>query len=319
MASTELISFPAKAVACLLLLTITIAFPTSARVLEEQPELPISPSETSNSVQQPAAGVAAPVATPAAADATPAGTEPNLGAGAAAGATAAHENQPLSFFMHDILGGSNPSARAVTGIVTNPAVNGQVPFAMPNGPVLPVNNGVPLNSANSGLINNKNIPFLTGLSGITPTVIPNNGNNLFNGGVGLPVGNGGQYLAGSSLQKLMFGTMTVIDNELTEGHELGSGTVGKAQGFYVASSEDGTRQTMAFTAMFQSGSYADSLSFFGVHRTAVSESQLAIMGGTGKYVNAKGFAIVKTVPPTHQQATTDGVETLLEFTVYVTY
>ena len=358
MAVQKLVSFSAKAVAYLLLLTVTIAFSTSARVLEEQPELPISLSGASNSVQQPVAGVA-PIATPAvaqpnpgvAAAATPAVAQPNPGAaaqpnpGAAAqpnpgaavqpnpgvaaqpnpGAVAAtsggmaHDDHPLSFFMHDILGGSNPSARAVTGIVTNPAVNGQVPFAKPNGALLPVNNGVPLNSGNSGLINNNNIPFLTGLSGITPTVIPNNGNNLFNGGNGLPVGNGGQYLAGSSLQKLMFGTMTVIDDELTEGHELGSGSVGKAQGFYVASSEDGTSQTMAFTAMFQSGSYADSLSFFGVHRTAVSESQLAIMGGTGKYVNAKGFATVKTIPPTHQQATTDGVETLLEFTVYVTY
>ena len=350
MAVQKLISFSAKTVAYLLLLTVTIAFSTSARVLEEQPELPISLSGASNSVQQPVAGVA-PIATPAvaqpnpgvAAAATPAVAQPNPGAAAqpnpgaavqpnpgvaaqpnpgAVAATSggmAHDDHPLSFFMHDILGGSNPSARAVTGIVTNPAVNGQVPFAKPNGALLPVNNGVPLNSGNSGLINNNNIPFLTGLSGITPTVIPNNGNNLFNGGNGLPVGNGGQYLAGSSLQKLMFGTMTVIDDELTEGHELGSGSVGKAQGFYVASSEDGTSQTMAFTAMFQSGSYADSLSFFGVHRTAVSESQLAIMGGTGKYVNAKGFATVKTIPPTHQQATTDGVETLLEFTVYVTY
>ncbi|BBH04732.1 Disease resistance-responsive dirigent-like family protein [Prunus dulcis] len=61
----------------------------------------------------------------------------------------------------------------------------------------------------------------------------------------------------------MFGTLTVFDDELTEGHELGSGLLGKAQGFYVASSEDGSSQTIAFTAMFQSGGYADSLTFFG--------------------------------------------------------
>jgi len=121
-----------------------------------------------------------------------------------------------------------------------------------------------------------------------------------------------------TLQKLMFGTLSVFDNELTEGHELGSGLVGKAQGFYVASSEDGTSQTMAFTTMFQSGGYADSLSFFGVHRTAASESQLAVMGGTGKYVDAKGYATVKTFPATNQQ-NNGGVETLLQFTVYLTY
>ncbi|MFS7988845.1 hypothetical protein Hanom_Chr11g01039641 [Helianthus anomalus] len=65
--------------------------------------------------------------------------------------------------MHDILGGPNPSAKAVTRAVTNPAVNGQVPFAKPNGANLPVNNGVPQDNNNNGIINNNNIPFLTGL------------------------------------------------------------------------------------------------------------------------------------------------------------
>lgn len=116
---------------------------------------------------------------------------------------------------------------------------------------------------------------------------------------------------------MMFGTLTVFDDELTEGHELGSGLVGKAQGFYIASSEDGISQTIAFTAMFEGGGYVDSLSFFGVHRTAVSESQLAIMGGTGKYVNARGYATVKTFPAPPNQQITDGMETVLEFTVYL--
>jgi hypothetical protein len=219
--------------------------------------------------------------------------------------------------MHDILGGTNPSARAVTGIVSNPAVSGQVPFAKPNGANLPINNGVPQNSNNNGLINNNNLPFLTGLGGTTQPVVQNNGNN-FNNAFNLPLSNGGNLPSGSTLQQLMFGTITVIDDELTEGHDLRSSFVGKAQGFYVASSLDGTSQTMAFTAMFQSGHYADSLSFFGVLRTGVSESQLAIMGGTGKYVNAQGYAIIKIIPSTNQN-TTDCVETLLEFVVYVSY
>ncbi|KAL7184713.1 hypothetical protein ACSBR2_026789 [Camellia fascicularis] len=40
----------------------------------------------------------------------------------------------------------------------------------------------------------------------------------------------------------MFGAVTVFDDELTEGYELGSGLVGKAQGIYVASSEGGKTQ-----------------------------------------------------------------------------
>lgn len=227
------------------------------------------------------------------------------------------ELHPLTFYMHNILGGSNPSARAVTGIVANPALSAQVPFAKPNGANLPINSGIPQNSANNGLINNNNVPFLTGLSGNTGNVIQNNGVNLINGGVGFPVLNGGQLPQGMTLQKLMFGTLTVFDDELTEGHELGSGPVGKAQGFYVASSEDGHSQTIALTAMFEGGGYVDSLSLFGVHRTAVSESQLAIMGGTGKYVDARGYATVKTFPAPPNQQITDGTETLLEFTLYL--
>ncbi|KAK6929297.1 Dirigent protein [Dillenia turbinata] len=287
METYNFISFTAKAMAFKLFLVL-LTSSAMARTLDEVP----------------------PVPTAAPADTNPA---------AAVGATAINSSpdHTLTFFMHDIIGGSNPSARAVTGIVTNPAVNGQLPFAKPNGAVLPVNNGVPINNANGGIISNNNLPFLIGLGGSTSNVIQNNGNNLF-GGFNLPVVNNAQLPGGSVLQKLMFGTLTVIDDELTEGHELGSGTVGKAQGFYIASSVDGTSQTMAFTAMFESGSYADSLSFFGGHRTAVSESQLAIMGGTGKYVNAKGFATIKTLPSVDQHAT-DGVETLLEFTVYITY
>ncbi|KAE8670713.1 Dirigent protein 10 [Hibiscus syriacus] len=223
----------------------------------------------------------------------------------------------LTFFMHDILGGSNPSALAVTGAISNPALNGQLPFAKPNGANLPVNNGINENSGNNGLLNNNNVPLLSGLGGNTQAMLQNAGNNNNNGGFQALVG--GQLPAGSALQKLMFGTMTVIDDELTTGHELGSGFLGKAQGFYVASSVDGSSQTMAFTAMFQSGHYADMLSFFGVHRIGVSESHLSIMGGTGKYVNARGFAIVKTLPASNNQTETDGFETVLEFTVYVTY
>ncbi|CAN6827119.1 unnamed protein product [Brassica oleracea var. botrytis] len=232
----------------------------------------------------------------------------------------------LVFFMHDILGGSNPTARAVTGVVANPALSGQLPFAKPNGANLPITNGVASNNNNNGIINNNNVPLLVGLGGTTANILQNNGNNGNNNLLnGLPVANGGQLPSGSALQMLMFGTMTVIDDELTEGHELGSGLLGKAQGYYVASAVDGTSQTMAFTAMFESGGYEDSISFFGVHRTAASESHLGVMGGTGKYVNARGFAIVKTFTGssgTQQQQPhqfTDGLETVLQCTVYLSY
>ncbi|XP_058110989.1 dirigent protein 25-like [Magnolia sinica] len=306
-----------KAAFYLLLLAISITFTNSARILDE--EVPPTGGPVVSPVVSNA--IAPPVVVPTQSSITsPVLTQPGVGGPTTSSATVADADphHTLSFFMHDIIGGTNPTARAVTGIVSNSAINGQLAFAKPNGAVLPINGGVPLTNSNNAVINNNNIPFLTGLGGqTTTTVIQNNGNNIA-GSNGLPFVNGGQLPAGTTLQSLLFGTMTVIDDELTEGHELGSVVVGKAQGFYVASSEDGTSQTMAFTVMFESGHYIDTLSFFGVHRTMSSESQLAIMGGTGKYVNAKGYATAQTI---HQvdQHTTDGVETLLHFTVYLSY
>ncbi|GMG98226.1 hypothetical protein Nepgr_000066 [Nepenthes gracilis] len=303
MESFNLFVLPFKAINFLVVLSIAISCARSARILDElAPLAPETSPEASVPVETPVSSTTPVVAAPG---------------GAASGTTtdASHE---LTFFMHDILGGANPSAKAVTGIVGNPAAGGQVPFAKPNGAVLPTSNGVPVNNGNSGLINNNNIPFLTGLSGTIPNVVQSGGNNFITGGNGFPVVNSAQLSAGMTIQKLMFGTLTVIDDQLTEGHDLSSGLVGKSQGFYIVSSVDGTSQTMAFTALFESGGYVDSLCFFGVHQTAVSESQLAIMGGTGKYVNAKGFATMTTLPAVDQHET-DGVETVLQFTVYVTY
>ncbi|KAM7264444.1 hypothetical protein ACFE04_002127 [Oxalis oulophora] len=290
-----------------LFLALAITCISAARILDEDEST--LPTTGTNSVVPPVNGVVPPVG--------PAPVAATTGGGAVAGADPDNE---LVFFMHDILGGTNPSAVAVTGIAANPTGSGQVPFAKPNGANLPINNGVPVNSNNNGIVNNNNIPFLTGLSGNTGNMIQNsNGNNnLFNGPNGVSVLNNGQVSQGGVLQKLMFGTLTVIDDELTEGQELRSGLIGRAQGFYIASDVDGKSQTMAFTAMFENGGYADSISFFGVLRTAVSQSQLAIMGGTGKYVNAKGFATVKVFSDNNGQET-DGVETLLQFTAYLAY
>ncbi|XP_057417955.1 dirigent protein 10-like [Lotus japonicus] len=303
MASIETHSktMPLKAITFLALMFLAFTSTASTRVLTDvETPTTTAPEELPDSAESPVSSTVTPPLTAA----TP-----------AAAIDSEYHHHTLSFFMHDILGGSNPTARAVTGVVTNPAVNAQVAFAKPNGANLPLNNGVPQNNNNAGILNNNNLPFITGLSGSTGNVFNNNNNG---NGNGFSVTNPNNLPAGLTLQKLMFGTMTVFDDELTEGHELGSGLVGKAHGFYIASSVDGTSQVMAFTAKFEENGYVDSLSFFGVHRTQVSESQLAIIGGTGKYVNAEGFAIIKTFPVTNdQQHNTDGLETLLQLTAYL--
>lgn len=269
------------------------------------------------------APVVAPIATPTtvAPVVAPATTLPTGPAATATAATAAIGEPQLSFFMHDILGGTHPSGRVVTGILSNSQDNG-LPFSKANSQVFPINGGIPLNNIND-LINNNNVPLLVGLNGSpTSTTFQNSGNNnVVSGGNNLPFVSAGQLPSGLTLQQLMFGSITVVDNELTEGHELGSSVLGKGQGFYLASSLDGTSHTLALTTLFHGADHDhvdDTISFFGVHRTGSPVSHIAVIGGTGKYEHAKGYATIETL---HQvdQHTTDGVETITHFTVYLTY
>ncbi|XP_057522393.1 dirigent protein 24-like [Amaranthus tricolor] len=248
------------------------------------------------------------------------------------GATGPGSDHPahpaISFFMHDVLGGSSASGRIVTGLIATSDVNG-IPFSRPNNQVFPVTNGVPLlNNGNlNNVLNNNNVPFLAGLTGQNQpkaqTIIQNTGtNNVVNGGNNNQAFvTPGQLPTGTALQKLLFGSITVIDDELTAGHELGSGIMGRGQGFYLASSLDGESHTMAFTAVFHGGEHDlqegdDTLSFFGVHRTASPISSIAVIGGSGKYENAKGYATIETLPD-QDQHTTDGVDTIAHFSVYL--
>lgn len=220
------------------------------------------------------------------------------------------ENEPvLELYMHDILGGSNPTARPITGLLGN-IYSGQVPFARPVG-FLPPKGGVAIPNPNGAIpiVNGNNgIPLGTGLAGTT-FAGNHNGQNL-NGGVTTQLGPDGLSLG--------FGTITVIDDVLTNGPDLGSQTLGKAQGVYVASSADGSTQMMAFTAMIEGGEYGDSLNFYGVYRIESTVSRLSVTGGTGKFKNAFGFAEVRQLIPSGQHIT-DGAETLLRITVHLSY
>lgn len=111
----------------------------------------------------------------------------------------------------------------------------------------------------------------------------------------------------------------MIDYEVTRGRELESESViGKAQGFHLASSMDGSSKTMAFTVLF-GDEEGDTISLFGVHRTAVSASDIAVVGGTGRYGNAKGYAKLESVNlSANEEENGDGVHKILQTTLYLT-
>ncbi|XP_010534463.1 PREDICTED: dirigent protein 9-like isoform X1 [Tarenaya hassleriana] len=322
----------------------------SARLLDQveaQPQvLPQQPSGQTPAIAPPEPGPAdqegdddsddnpqAAAANPTAAAAakplpTPTTTTGPVGAAAAAVGGSGHEPD-LAFFMHDVLGGSHPSARVVTGIVAQTEVNG-IPFSKANNNIFPVDNAIPLVNLNNinKIINPNTAPLLTGLTGAQASTIiqstNGNSNNALNSN-NLPFVTAGQLPPAAALQQLMFGTITVVDDELTESHELGSAVIGRAQGFYLASSLDGTSQTLALTVLLHGGEHGnhdtvdDAISFFGVHRSASTASQIAVVGGTGRYEHAKGYAVVETLHNQDNQHITDGIDTILHFSVYLTY
>ncbi|KAK8999400.1 hypothetical protein V6N11_070567 [Hibiscus sabdariffa] len=339
MAKTPMLTCrPFKAFIYLLLLAISFTCTNSTRVLDDitQPAGQAVPTVTPSGPEDVAdpplpevpAAMEAPVASPAAPVAAAAASI--AGTGVTTGPKPDPHEPSLSFFMHDILGGSHPSARVVTGVIANSEING-IPFSKTNNDLFPVNGAAPLLTGNNvnniqninNLINPNNVPFLSGLTGAqTNAVIQNtdNNGNVLNSG-SQPFVTAGQLQSGT-LQRLMFGTITVIDDELTETHELGSAVLGRAQGFYLASSLDGNSQTIALTVLLHGGEHAhefeDTISFFGVHRTVSPESQIAVVGGTGKYEHAKGYATVETLLHQEDQHITDGVDTILHFNVYIT-
>ncbi|KAF2285586.1 hypothetical protein GH714_005644 [Hevea brasiliensis] len=195
----------------------------------------------------------------------------------------AGEEPVLELYMHDILGGSNPTARPITGLLGN-IYSGQVPFAKPVG-FIPPEGAVAIPNANGAIptVNGINgIPLGTGLAG---TAFAGQ-----NGQVQTQLGPDGLGLG--------FGTITVIDDVLTTSPELGSQQLGKAQGVYIASSADGSTQMMAFTAIFEGGEFGDSLNFYGVYKIGSAMSHLSVTGGTGKYKNAVGIAQLRgLIPP----------------------
>lgn len=220
-------------------------------------------------------------------------------------AAATKEEPILELYMHDILGGSNPTARPITGLLGN-IYNGQVPFAKQIGFLPP--SGVAIPNANGALptVNGVNgLPLGTGLAGTNIAGRKNNQN--------LP-----QSQLGPDGLGLGFGTITVIDDILTSSPDLGSQTLGKAQGVYVASSADGTSQMMAFTALIEGGEYNDNLNFYGVYKIGSTVSYLSVTGGTGKFKSAYGVAEVRSLIPSGQHIT-DGAETLLRITVHLKY
>ncbi|KAI6696651.1 hypothetical protein NL676_016770 [Syzygium grande] len=110
-----------------------------------------------------------------------------------------------------------------------------------------------------------------------------------------------------------FGAVVMIDDPLTEGPETSSKEVGRAQGIYALASQKDTGLLMVQNYVFTEGKYNGStLSVLGRNAVFSGVRELSIVGGSGLFRFARGYAQAKT--HTFDRKTGD---TCVEYNVYV--
>ncbi|KAH6803451.1 Disease resistance-responsive family protein [Perilla frutescens var. frutescens] len=93
-----------------------------------------------------------------------------------------------------------------------------------------------------------------------------------------------------------FGTTFMIDDALTRRPERDSEIVGRAQGMYSAAAQNDLALLMVVTLSFSQGKYnGSSLSMLGRNHVLDGVREMPIVGGSGLFRFARGFALAHTV------------------------
>ncbi|GKV25886.1 hypothetical protein SLEP1_g35267 [Rubroshorea leprosula] len=110
-----------------------------------------------------------------------------------------------------------------------------------------------------------------------------------------------------------FGALAMIDDPLTFSPDINSTLVGRAQGLYALSSQEESSLMMAMTFSFLEGKYNGSaLSLLGRNPPLNTVREMPIVGGTGLFRFARGYAQART--NTFNLTTGDAC---VEYNVYV--
>ncbi|KAH7560415.1 hypothetical protein ACOSP7_017497 [Xanthoceras sorbifolium] len=92
-----------------------------------------------------------------------------------------------------------------------------------------------------------------------------------------------------------FGLMRMIDNPLTQGPELSSKLIGRAQGFYASASQQDIGLLMAMNFAFLEGKYNGStITVLGRNTVFSQVREMPVIGGTGAFRFARGYVQVRT-------------------------
>ncbi|CAN6170517.1 unnamed protein product [Urochloa humidicola] len=119
-------------------------------------------------------------------------------------------------------------------------------------------------------------------------------------------------VASAAIPGVAFGDTYVIDDALTESSSPASAAVGRAQGFYMMTSQAGAVLTVCANLLLTSGDYNGStIAVMGPDDIAKDVRELAVVGGTGRFRMATGYVLWKT-------ASLNGLDATIELDVYVT-
>ncbi|CAA0839779.1 Dirigent protein 23 [Striga hermonthica] len=110
-----------------------------------------------------------------------------------------------------------------------------------------------------------------------------------------------------------FGSTAVVDDPLTEGTSPESRVIGRAQGLYSMSSRDLSSLLMVMNFEFTKGKYnGSSLSVLGRNPFLEAMRELPVVGGSGIFRFARGYALAKT-----QRFNLNTGNAVVEYNVYV--
>ncbi|CAM0882936.1 unnamed protein product [Alopecurus aequalis] len=133
-----------------------------------------------------------------------------------------------------------------------------------------------------------------------------------------PISHSGSWLRALTRPgALRAGTVTVVDEQFHGKREFGPPLAGKLQGVLVTSLDDHKIRMVAVKALFTSNGAEDSLRFFGVHHDHQEESHIAVVGGTGRYHGATGFAVVGAAGVPEKNANVSSFSRALSFSVHL--
>ncbi|KAE8695487.1 Dirigent protein 21 [Hibiscus syriacus] len=93
-----------------------------------------------------------------------------------------------------------------------------------------------------------------------------------------------------------FGATMMMDDALTEGPEISSKPVGRAQGIYGIAAQEDVSLLMVMNMAFTEGTYnGSSISILGRNPVFNDVREMPIVGGSGVFRFARGYALAHTV------------------------